>query len=304
MVNTIESAPLTAAVATATRRSRKDVLWAWLLLTPGFVAVLLLAVIPLLVIARNSFAEVDVFGAVQGGWTISNYAALLDPVYTKTLWYSLGMAALNTVVCLLVGYIVSYYIVSQPASRQPVLLLLIIIPFWTDFLVRTFAWMTLLGGGGPIVGLMRMLGLDAQSLVPSQGAVILSLLYAFLPVAVFPIYASMRGIDPSLKEAAADLGAGWWQTQGRVYVPLSSPGILGAALLTFVPTLGVFVIPILLGGGKNLLVGNLIVTLYTEFRNQPMGAAVSMVVLMLMILSLVIAAGFIAARRRRASWTA
>lgn len=294
----------TAAVATATRRRSKDMLWAWLLLTPGFVTILLLAVIPLLIIARNSFAEVDMFGAVQGGWTVANYAALLDPVYTKTFWYSLGMAAMNTVVCLLAGYIVSYYIVSQPANRQPILLLLIIIPFWTDFLVRTFAWMTLLGGSGPIIGLLRVLGFDAPSMVPSQGAVVLSLLYAFLPVAVFPIYASMRGIDPSLKEAAADLGAGWWQTQARVYVPLSAPGIVGAGLLTFVPTLGVFVIPILLGGGKELLVGNLIVTLYTEFRNQPMGAAVSMVVLVLMILSLVVAAAFVAARRRRSSWTA
>jgi ABC-type spermidine/putrescine transport system, permease component I len=294
----------TSVKPAATRRSRRDSLWAWLLLTPGILTVLLLAIVPLVVIARNSFAEVDVYGAVQGGWTLENYLALLDPVYTKTIWYSLGMAALNTAVCLFVGYIVSYYIVSQPASRQPILLLLIIIPFWTDFLVRTFAWMTLLGGSGPIVGLLRVVGIDAPTLIPSQTAVVLSLLYAFLPVAVFPIYASMRGIDPALKEAAADLGAGWWQTQARVYAPLSAPGIIGAALLTFVPTLGVFVIPVLLGGGKELLVGNLIVTLYTEFRNQPMGAAVSMVVLVLMILSIVLATGILALRRRRSAWTA
>jgi len=288
----------------ASRRTRRDSLWAWLLMAPGILTVLLLAIVPLLVIARNSFAEVDVFGAVQGGWTLQNYFTLVDPVYTKTIWYSLGMAAGNTVVCLLVGYIVSYYIVSQPASRQPILLLLIIIPFWTDFLVRTFAWMTLLGGSGPVVGLLNIVGIDSPALIPSQAAVVLSLLYAFLPVAVFPIYASMRGIDPALKEAAADLGAGWWQTQARVYAPLSAPGIVGAALLTFVPTLGVFVIPVLLGGGKELLVGNLIVTLYTEFRNQPMGAAVSMVVLALMILSIFIAAGLLALRRRRSPWTA
>lgn len=294
----------TTATPIASRRSRKDTLWAWLLLAPATITVVLFAIIPLLVIARNSFATVNVFGAVEGGFTLDNYTALLDPVYAKTIGYSLGIAALNTILCLIVGYIVSYFIVSQPASRQPLYLLLLIIPYLTDFLVRTFAWMTLLGGSGPIVGFLRLIGLDAQSLVPSQPAVFLSLLYAFLPVAVFPIYASMRGIDPSLKEAAADLGAGWWQTQARVYAPLSTPGIIGSAMLTFVPTLGVFVIPVLLGGGKELLVGNLIVTLYTEFRNQPMGAAVSMVVLVLMIVSILIAGGLLALRRRRSTWTA
>lgn len=283
-------------IAQARERSR-DNLWGWLLLAPGAITILLFAVAPLLLVARNSFATVDVFGAVKGGWTLQNYIALLDPVYLKMMWYSLSMAALNTVVCIVVGYIVSYFIASQPEGRQPLLLLAIIIPFWTDFLVRTFAWMTLLGRGGPIITLLQTLGLEVGSLVPSQGAVVLSLLYAFLPIAVFPIYASMRGIGADLKEAAADLGAGWWQTQARVYVPMSSPGIVASALLTFVPTLGVFVIPVLLGGGKDLLVGNLIVTLYTEFRNQPMGAAVSMVVLVLMLFSIALAGLFIGRRK-------
>ncbi len=138
----------------------------------------------------------------------------------------------------------------------------------------------------------NLLGIDASSLVPSQFAVIMSLLYAFLPVAVFPIYASMRAIDPSLREAAADLGAGWWQTHRRVYIPLSASGIGSSVMLTFVPTLGVFVIPVLLGGGKkDPLVGNLIVTLFTEFRNEPLGAAMSMVVLVLMLLSVAVVAG-------------
>jgi spermidine/putrescine transport system permease protein len=140
---------------------------------------------------------------------------------------------------------------------------------------------------------------DAPSLVPSQTAVTLSLLYAFLPVAVFPIYASMRSIDPSLKEAAADLGAGWWQTHARVFVPLSASGLASSVMLTFVPTLGVFVIPVLLGGGKDPLVGNLIVTLFTEFRNEPLGAALSMVVLVLMLLSVAGAGLLLRAGTRR-----
>lgn len=259
--------------------------------------ILLLAVLPLLTTIRNSFARVDIFGAVKGGWTLDNYAALMDPVYLKMMWYSLGLALVNTIFCLVVGYLVSYYIVSQAERRQPILLLALIIPFWTDFLVRTFAWMTLLGQGGPIITVLNAIGVPVESLVPSQIAVVLSLLYAFLPTAVFPIYASMRGIGDSLMEAATDLGATWWQTQTRVVIPMSAPGIAASALLTFVPTLGVFVIPVLLGGGKELLVGNLIVTLYTEFRNQPMGAAVSVVVLTLMLASIALTGLFLRKRK-------
>lgn len=271
-----------------------------LLLAPAIVAVLGLAIIPIVIVARNSFAESNLYGGITGGFTWANYAQLVDPAYAKVLGYSLGMAAINTVVCLVIGYIVSYYIVSRPPQRQSLLLLLIIVPFWTDFLVRTFAWISVLGRGGPVYGVLGALGVDtgSLSLIPSQGAVVMGLLYAFLPTAIFPIYASMRAIDPSVKEAAADLGCGWWQTHLRVLIPLSSTGIVAAAMLTFVPTLGVFVIPVLLGGGKDQLVGNLIVTLYTEFRNQPMGAAVSMVLLVLMLLAMVVA-GLIARRGRK-----
>lgn len=271
-----------------------------LLLAPAIAAVLGLAIIPIVIVARNSFAESNLYGGITGGFTWANYAQLVDPAYAKVLGYSLGMAAINTVVCLVIGYIVSYHIVSRPPQRQSLLLLLIIVPFWTDFLVRTFAWISVLGRGGPVYGVLGALGVDtgSLSLIPSQGAVVMGLLYAFLPTAIFPIYASMRAIDPSVKEAAADLGCGWWQTHLRVLVPLSSTGIVAAAMLTFVPTLGVFVIPVLLGGGKDQLVGNLIVTLYTEFRNQPMGAAVSMVLLVLMLLAMVVA-GLIARRGRK-----
>lgn len=269
------------------------------MLLPAVAVIALLVIVPMTVIARDSFAVSDPLGGNLGGFTLDNYAKLLDPVYAKTLGYSLGMAALNALVCTVVGYIVAYYIATRPAKTQPVLLVLVIIPFLTDFLVRTFAWITLLGSGGPFISLLRLLGVDAQSLVPSQLAVTLSLLYAFLPVAVFPIYASMRSIDPSLKEAAADLGAGWWQTHFRIFVPLSASGLASSVMLTFVPTLGVFVIPVLLGGGKDPLVGNLIVTLFTEFRNEPLGAALSMVVLVLMLLSVAAAGLILRARSSR-----
>ncbi|MCU1569709.1 MAG: transporter permease [Naasia sp.] len=278
---------------------RRRTLAGWLLLSPALLTVALFAITPILVIARISMAKADVFGGVTGAFTVDNYVALIDPVYGKTLGYSLGLAALTSIFCLILGYAVSHYIVSRPADRQPLLLLLLIIPFWTDFLVRTFAWISLLGRGGPVLGLLDLFGVHANSLVPSQTAVVLAMIYSFLPTAVFPIYAAMRGIDPSVREAASDLGAGWWQTHLRIVAPLSLPGIIAAFLLTFVPSLGVFVIPVLLGGGKDLLVGNLIVTLYTEFRNQPMGAALSMILLGLMLLSLLVAAVVLRTRARR-----
>lgn len=286
--------------ARAPRGSGRRTATGLVLLAPAIIAVLGLAIIPIIIVARNSFAQSNVYGGITGGFTFDNYAQLFDPSYGKVLGYSLGMAAINTVVCLVVGYIVSYYIVSRPPQRQSLLLLLIIVPFWTDFLVRTFAWISVLGRGGPVYGLLSALGVDTSdlSLIPSQGAVLMGLLYAFLPTAIFPIYASMRAIDPSVKEAAADLGCGWWQTHFRVLIPLSGVGIVAAAMLTFVPTLGVFVIPVLLGGGKDQLVGNLIVTLYTEFRNQPMGAAVSMALLALMLVAMAVA-GLIARRGRK-----
>lgn len=269
------------------------------LLAPAGITVLGLVLVPLLLVVRNSFASADAYGGVKGGYTLANYQDLLEPIYLKVFGYSLGMAALNTVVCLLLGYVVSFYLAGRTPQRQMLLLLLIIVPFWTDFLVRTFAWINLLSPGGPVNSLADAVGFTdgPTQWIPSQGASFIGLVYAFLPTAIFPIYASLRGVDNSLGEAARDLGCGWWRVHTRVLLPIARPGMLAAALLTFIPTLGVFVIPVLLGGGRDQLVGNLIVTLYTEFRNQPMGAAASVVLLVLMVASTVVFG--LAARRLR-----
>jgi len=269
------------------------------LLTPAAALVVLLVVAPLLLVMRNSVAFGDPYGGIRGGFTFDNFRALADPVYRHVLYYSLRVAAVNTVVCLVAGYIISYYVVSRPPQRQVLILLMIVVPFWTDFLVRTFALINVLSADGPVSTVTNHLGMTHRGLhlVPSQPATYLGLLYAFLPTAVFPIYASLRGVDFTLTEAARDLGCGWWRVHTRVLLPLARPGLLGAAPLVFIPTLGVFVIPVLLGGGKQELLGNLILTLYTEFRNQPMGAAASVVLLVLMIAAAAIVA--LANRRLR-----
>ncbi|MFE7975470.1 ABC transporter permease [Streptomyces shenzhenensis] len=297
-------APATAPPTAPASRSRLRHHGATLaLLAPAGITVVALVLVPLALVVRNSLAAPDAYGGVQGGFTLANYRELIDPVYLKVFGYSLGMAALNTVVCLVLGYVVSYWLAGRPPQRQGILLLLIIVPFWTDFLVRTFAWINLLSPGGPVNALTDAVGLTdgPAQWIPSQGASFIGLVYAFLPTAIFPVYATLRGVDPSLGEAARDLGCGWWRVHTKVLLPLVRPGLLAAALLTFIPTLGVFVIPVLLGGGKNQLVGNLIVTLYTEFRNQPMGAAASVVLLALMILSAAVLGTAARRLRRKAS---
>ncbi|MEU1292637.1 ABC transporter permease [Streptomyces sp. NPDC005840] len=295
-------APVPVPPAARTGRARHRAV-TFALLAPAGLTVLALVLVPLVLVVRNSFALPDAYGGIEGGFTFANYTELFDPVYLKVFGYSLGMAALNTAVCLLLGYVVSYYLAGRSPQRQGLLLLLIIVPFWTDFLVRTFAWINLLSPGGPVNGLTDALGIThgPAQWIPSQGASFVGLVYAFLPTAIFPIYATLRGVDPSLGEAARDLGCGWWRVHTRVLLPLVRPGLLAAALLTFIPTLGVFVIPVLLGGGKNQLVGNLIVTLYTEFRNQPMGAAASVVLLVLMIASVAVLGTAARRLRRRTS---
>lgn len=282
------TAPATRSIMLPKKERERSDPGARSLMAPAAAVVAALVLVPLLVVLRNSFAQADQYGGIEGGFTLDNYLALMDPAYAKTLMYSIGLAVANTVICLVLGYATAYYVTTRPERRQTPLLLLIIIPFWTDFLVRTFAWITLLGSGGPVAALAEAIGSPGFTLIPSGLAVGIGLVYAFLPTAVFPIYASMRSIDPSMREAAEDLGCGWWQTHAKIIAPLSVPGILGAVLLTFVPTMGVFVIPVLLGGGKDQLVGNAIITLYTEFRNQPMGAAASVTLLAMMMASMAV----------------
>ncbi len=280
-----------APVQRPTRDYRRS-LTLLIMLLPAAVIVALLVIAPLAAVVRDSFATANEYGAVQGGFTISNYSALGNPAYLHVLTYSVEIAALNTLICVVGGYVISYYAISRPPSRQLLILLLLVIPFWTDFLVRTFALINVLSPNGPLNKLTNAVGLThgATSWIPSQGATFIGLLYAFLPSAVFPIYASLRTVDPSVREAAADLGCGWWRVHTKILAPMARQGILASIALVFIPTLGVYIIPVLLGGGKQELVGNVILSLYTEFQDAPLGAAFAVVLLVLMLLSLALIA--------------
>lgn len=260
-----------------------------MLLAPSLVTVVLLLVAPMTLVVAYSFAGRDAYGGVVAGFSLQNYAEALQPIYLPVLVNTLMLALWSTIICLIVGYPIAYFIAFRAGRHAPLLLVLLLIPFWVDFLIRISAWMVLLGRYGPINNAMISLGLLEQPvrLLGTYGAVLVGMLYAFLPSAVLPIYAALRPIDRRLLEAAADLGASPVEAFWRTTFPLSLPGVMAAILFVFVPAMGVYAIPVLLGGGKSIILGNLIVQLFLEFRNMPLGAAISV---MLLIVSMAVIA--------------
>ncbi|MQT14905.1 ABC transporter permease [Segnochrobactrum spirostomi] len=251
------------------------------LLSPATVLMIVFLVAPMLIVIGYSFSARDDYGGVLPVFTSENYTALLDPLYLHVLWNSVSLAGLTTIICLIVGYPAAYFIAFRAGRLAPVLLVLMLIPFWINFLIRISAWVVLLGRNGLVnAGLVASGLLDAPiGMLGTEGAVLVGLVYAFLPTAIFPIYAALNPIPPILIEAADDLGAGPIAAFWRVTLPLSLPGVMAAILFVFVPAMGAFAIPALLGGGKSIVIGNLIVQLFLEFRNIPLGAAVSVVLL-------------------------
>lgn len=214
-------------------------------------------------------------------FTVSNYLKALNPIYLKPIVRSFWLAIVNTVICLLIGYPMAYYISRRPAEVKSVLLLLIILPFWTNFLVRTYAWMVILREGGLVNVILMKSGLieEPLKLLFTKKAVIIGLVYGYLPFMILPLYASIEKVNPALLEAAYDLGANPFQTFSRVMVPLTLPGIIAGSILVFIPTLGAFVTPDLLGGAKEMMIGNLIQNQYLKVRNWPFGSALSFMLL-------------------------
>jgi len=226
-----------------------------------------------------SFAERGVLGGVVYKFTLANYAAVLDATYLRILVRSVVFAGVTTLLCLLIGYPVAYYIGRAPERRRNLLLMLVMVPFWTSFLIRTYAWVTILKSEGLLNSLMLQLGMISQPLemLYTPGAVIVGLVYTFLPFMILPIYTSVEKLDNALVEAAFDLGAGPVRAFQKVIVPMTSPGISAGVLLVFVPALGLYAVNDVLGGGKVDMIGNIIENQFKgSARNWPFGAALGM----------------------------
>jgi len=255
---------------------------AFLAPTAILMAVTMLA--PLAIILVYSFLTRGAYGGVEPPSTIENYTRLWDPVYATIIIRSLWIAAAATALCLILGFPLALFI-ARSGARKNLYLGLVILPFWTSFLIRTYAWMFILRDTGIVNSVLQSLGVirEPLPLLYNSGAVILGLVYGFLPFMVLPLYATLERLDPSLLEAAADLGARPWDTLMRVILPLCAPGIRAGAILTFVPCLGTYLTSDLLGGSKTVLIGNLVQNQFTASRDWPFGAALSLALMAIAI---------------------
>jgi spermidine/putrescine transport system permease protein len=261
---------------------------AWFL-APTWAVMLTLFVVPLAIILAYSLLTRGTWGGISRPWSIESYRRLADPIYLGILWRSFWIAGAATVLCLVLGFPLALFI-SRSGKRKNLYLSLVILPFWTSFLVRTYAWMFLLRDTGLINTVLQKLGLihDPLPLLYNDGAVILGLVYGYLPFMVLPLYATLERLDRNLLEAAADLGAKPWVALTRVVIPLSAPGVRAGAILVFIPCLGAYLTPDLLGGGKTVMIGNLIQNQFTTARDWPFGSAVSLTLMAIVLVLLLV----------------
>jgi spermidine/putrescine transport system permease protein len=261
-------------------------------LAPSAAVTVVLFLVPLTIIVAYSFLTRGVYGGVTGPWTFENYRRMFDPLYGLILLRSLWMSTASTILCLLIAFPLALFIARSDPRRKSLFLYLVILPFWTSFLVRTYAWMFLLRDSGLINSLLLSLGLirEPLPLLYNESAVIVGLVYGYLPFAVLPLFSNLDRLDKNLLEAAADLGATPWQSFRHIILPLCAPGLRAAAVLVFIPCLGAYLTPDLLGGGKSIMIGNLIQNQFTTARDWPFGAAISlamMALIMILLLGLI-----------------
>jgi spermidine/putrescine transport system permease protein len=264
---------------------RSDATRLWGLLFPGLFWLTVFFGLPLVVILLYSFLTPGPTGDVVWRFTLNNYWTLFTKdLYVNAYVRSLWIGIVTTVICLLIGYPLALYIVQRQPRWRNLLLFLVLIPFWTNFLVRTYAWMIILSNTGVVNSLLQALGLPRQTLLNTTGAVLAGLIYGELPFMVLPIYASLDRFDFTLLEAASDLGADRVRAFLRVMLPLTMPGVAAGSVLVFIPTCGQFVVADLLGGAKVDMLGNLLQRLFTRSNppNWPLGSAMALIFMLVL----------------------
>lgn len=263
----------------------------WLLLSPGFLWLVALVAAPLVLMICYSLSVKLAPGTPwPQGFTLAQYRRLIDVLYLRIFLRSIAQAGAATVLSLALGYPLAYYIARLPKGKRERLLLLVIIPFWTNFLVRTYAWMVLLRAQGVINSLLLFVGLirEPLPLLYNEWAVQLGLVYTMLPLMILPLYSNLEKLDQRLLDAAHDLGASPAAAFWQVTWPLSRPGVFMGGLLVFISAFGMFIVPDLMGGSRTVMIGNLIQNQFLGARNWPFGAAAA---LALTVVVLVLALG-------------
>ncbi|EPW3767218.1 spermidine/putrescine ABC transporter permease PotB [Vibrio fluvialis] len=248
----------------------------------------LFVLLPNLMIIGTSFLTRDEANLIDLTFTFENYARLLDPLYAKVMMHSFYMAIVATILCLIIGYPFAYIVAKMPEKWRPIMLFLVIVPFWTNSLIRTYGLKIVLGTQGILNQALMGMGLidSPLRLMYTETAVMIGLVYILLPFMILPLYSAIEKLDGTYIEAARDLGANKLQTLTKVILPLTMPGIIGGCLLVLLPALGMFYIADLLGGAKNLLIGNVIKSQVLNARDWPFGAATSIALTIAMAIML------------------
>jgi spermidine/putrescine transport system permease protein len=257
-------------------------------ISPTYLWMTLFLAIPMIFIFIISLSKRSTYGQVIYSLNIDNYTIMFKNnfMYLKVFWDSIVLAFFTTLFCLILGYPFAYCIAKAPKRYRGFLMMLVIIPFWTNSLVRTYAWIILLRSEGIINTLLMRIGLISEplALLYNRGAVFVGMVYTLFPFMVLPLYSSIDKLDKSILEAASDLGAVPWRRFWHVTLPLTLPGVTAGSILVFIPTLGYFFIPDLMGGGTTMLIGNLIKNQFLSARNWPFGASLSVLLILLTLI--------------------
>jgi spermidine/putrescine transport system permease protein len=255
------------------------------LLTPVTIWLGLFFLIPLLLILTYSFGTSGVYGGITLGFNPGNYLKVFDPLYLEIIVRTFVIAAITTVLCFALGYPLAYFIVFKGRRWRNVLILLVMVPFWTSLLIRAYSWVVILSGNGIANKTLQFLGIidEPATLIFTSQAVLMGMVYSYLPFMILPLYASLEKFDTRLKEAAKDLGASRWHTFWRVTFPLSMPGVIAGSILVFIPSAGEFVIPQLLGGSRTVMTGSLIQSQFGSARDWAFGSALSVMLAVLLL---------------------
>ena len=275
-------APASGEAAAAQAKRRQGMLLA----SPGALYLLIFFVVPLGLISVYSFATRTSTGRTSlSGWNVESYRAIGDDIIVGIIARSAWLATVTTVLCVAVGYPFAYYIATRPRHLRAVLLVLVMIPFWTNALVRVFAIRFLLGSNGPASALSESLGFGTFRILFTPTAVTIGMVYSFLTFMVLPLYVALERMDWSLTEAARDLYASGSKAFWKVTLPLTRSGIVAGCVLVFVPSFGSYVIPDILGGAKTLLIGSYIARQFRDARNWPLGASLSVLLIVAMLVA-------------------
>ncbi len=281
-----------AAVKPRSRRSRVlgRLLGRLVFLGPGLTYLVVLLLIPLALILSYSFFRRGRFGGVVYQASGENFTRLVDPIYLDVLLSSLKLATVATLIALLAGYPTAYLIARLPRRWKTIALVAVVLPFWTNLLVRIYAWIVLLSGPGLVNSALGKLGLGPFEFLYNEGTIVTGLVYSYLPLMVLPLYAAIEKLDPQLAEASANLGARPARTFVSVTLPLTLPGVLAGCMFVFVPSFGNFIVPELLGGGRSIMVGTLIRDQFLTARDWPFGSALTLALLAVLIVLLLLQA--------------